>query len=128
MFPSPTPLPSDAVYETVKFHVFSYAGKVLAWEVGAVLSTITKVSVWLVAMSTRRGSFPKLSEAYVTVTSVRLSRGVFELMYTRSVTRSHCSEPVAETKFQTGFPSSSTRILDPVTNVVASGQYTSTPR
>src|SRR5437867_2497015 len=128
MVPSPTPLPSDAVYETVKFHVFSYAGKVLAWEVGAVLSTITKVSVWLVAMSTLRGSFPKLAEAYVTVTSVRLSRGVFELTYTRSVVRSHCSNPDGDTRFQTGVPSSSTRIVAPGSGVKPSGWKISTPR
>ena len=121
MFPRPTPPPSVAVYETVKFHVFSYAGRAVAADVGAVLSTITNVSVWLAAMSTVRGSFPKLAEGYVTVTSVRLSRGVFERMYTRSVTRSHGSKPVGDTRFHTGVPSSSTRIVAPDNGVKPSG-------
>ena len=62
MFPSPAPFPSDAVYETVKFHVLSYGGNGLAVDVGGVRSTITNVSMWLEAMSTVRGSFAKFSD------------------------------------------------------------------
>src|SRR5881628_722597 len=71
--PSPVPFPSEAVYPTQNVSVFSYVGKGLASDVGASLSTITKDSVWLVPMSTDRGSFTNEYGAYVTRTWVTLS-------------------------------------------------------
>src|SRR6267143_3035162 len=128
MFPRPTPLPSEAVYATVKFHVFSYVGSGLAEDVGGVRSTITKVSVCDDAMSTLRGSAAKLSVPYEIRTSVRLSVATLDWRYTRSVTRSHCSNPVEETKFHTGIPWSCTRTFAFVTDVKPFGQRTFTPR
>ena len=57
---SPTPFPSEAVYPTVKLHVFVYTGRRATEDVGGSKSTIVKVSVWDVAMSTWRGFEPKL--------------------------------------------------------------------
>src|SRR5207245_6116447 len=70
MLPSPVPFPSEAVYQTENVSAFSYVGKALAAEVGASLSTMTNDSVWLVPMSTDRGSFANEYEEYVTLTSV----------------------------------------------------------
>src|SRR5437870_3156062 len=56
---TPVPFPSEAPYEIQKVSVFSYVGKGLAADVGASLSTITNDSVWLVPMSTDRGSLVK---------------------------------------------------------------------
>src|SRR3989454_5999744 len=128
MFPRPTPLPSEAVYATVKFHVFSLVGRGLAEEVGASRSTITNVSGCDNAMSTVRGSAAKLSVPYEITTSVRLSVARLDCWYTRSVTRSHCSNPVEETKFHTGTPWSCTRTFAFVTGVKPSGQRMSRPR
>ena len=62
----------------MKVHVFSYGGRGSAADVGAVLSTLTNVSEWVVAMSTTRGLFTKVSVPYVIVTSVRLSVAVLD--------------------------------------------------
>src|SRR6266704_2378260 len=75
MLATPVPFPSEAPYEVQKVSVFSYVGKGLAADVGASLSTITNDSVWLVPMSTDRGSLVKLYGGYVTLTWVTLSVG-----------------------------------------------------
>src|SRR2546425_7520994 len=75
MLTTPVPFPSEAAYETQKVSVFSYAGKGLAADVGASLSTITNGSVWLVPMLTDRGSLVKLYGGDVTLTRVTFSGG-----------------------------------------------------
>src|SRR5207245_603944 len=99
-----------------------------AEEDGGVRSTITNVSVWEDTMSTLRGSAAKLSVPYEIRTSVRLSVARLDCRYTRSVTRSHCSNPLEETKFHTGIPWSCTRTFAPVTGVNPFGQRMLTPR
>src|SRR5437879_13597060 len=76
MFPTPVPFPSDAVYATVNVRALSYFGKGLAAEIGGSVSTMTNDSVWLVAISTNRGSFVNEYGRYVTLAWVRLSVGI----------------------------------------------------
>src|SRR5207247_8132751 len=75
MLPSPVPFPSEAVYQTENVRALSYVGKEPAAEVGAVLSTITTDSVWLVPMSTDRGAFANEYGGHGPLTWVRLPVG-----------------------------------------------------
>src|SRR3989337_1100858 len=110
-------MPSEAVESTLNVSVVVYAGSGSAADVGASLSIITNHCPLLHAMSTVRGLLQKLYARSDTVTSFWPSVGVAEPQYTRSVVRSHWSQPVTDTKLHTVTPSSSTRMDAPGTSV-----------
>src|SRR5712691_6628426 len=89
---------------------------------------MTNGSMWLVLISTNRGSFANEEVEYVTVTRVMLSVGSGESMYTRSVTRIHGWMPLGDERSQMGLPLSSTRTCAPATGVRPFGQSASTSR